>query len=232
MHIRGKFVKIGFMRLIGHLDLMKLFHRALKRAGIELKYSEGFTPSPKLSIPNPLPLGTESVCEYIEFDTENIFDPKSYITLINEQLPKGIEITDLNESNILSSVSREIVYSSYRIYIPSDYNHEEINKAIETLMNLDSHIVIRKKRNKKKRRIDEIPIDVRALLISLNSSRDDRGFYIEYVCHSSDGSNLRADVLIKGISEITGVEIDMTELSVVRTGQYIDDKRTEVSLEG
>ncbi|WP_425539898.1 TIGR03936 family radical SAM-associated protein [Microaceticoccus formicicus] len=232
MHIRGKFIKIGFMRLIGHLDLMKLFHRGLKRAGIELKYSEGFTPSPKLSIPNPLPLGTESVCEYIEFDTDNTFNPKTYIELINEQLPKGIEIIDLYESSILSSISREIVFSSYRIYIPDEYSHKDIEAAIDALLKLDSYVVIRKKKNKKKRRIDEIPIDIRSLIIDIKASSDDRGFYIEYVCHSSDGSNLRADVLIKGISNILGVVIDMTDLSVVRTGQYIDENRTEVSLEG
>lgn len=70
------------------------------------------------------------------------------------------------------------------------------------------------------------------MIIDIKASSDDRGFYIEYVCHSSDGSNLRADVLIKGISNILGVVIDMTDLSVVRTGQYIDENRTEVSLEG
>lgn len=231
MHIRGKFIKIGFMRLIGHLDLMKLFHRALKRSGIELKYSEGFTPSPKLSIPNPLPLGTESVCEYIEFDTENEFDSKAYIGLINEQLPKGIEIVSLSESSILSSISREIIYSSYRIYIPSEYNHEEIKSAISELMSLDSYVVIREKRNKKKRRIDEIPIDIRTLIIDIRTSSDERGFYIEYICHSSDGANLRADVLIKGISNILDRTIDMTDLSVVRTGQYVDENKLEVALE-
>lgn len=232
MHLRGKFKKTSYMRLIGHLDLMKLFQRALKRSKIQLRYTEGFNPTPRLSIPNPLPLGVESTCEYIEFDTIDEFEPSDLIEDINAQLPLGIDIIDLKVSDTMSSISREIKYSSYRIYFPEDFAFVEVENAVNSLKEFDSFIVYRRKRNKKRKRFDEIPIDVGALIHDIKTSTDERGNFIEYVCHSSDGSNLRADVLIGGISKLIGVEIDFTELQVIRTGQYSDEQLNQINLEG
>ncbi len=231
MHLRGKFKKTDYMRLIGHLDLMKLFHRAIKRSKIQLKYSEGFSPTPKLSIPNPLPLGVESICEYIEFETINDFDPLELIDEINKQLPMGLDIIDLRISNNYNSISKEIKYSSYKIYFPEDFEFGEVEVAVSNLKELETYVVYRRKRNKKKKRFEEIPVDIRALIYDIGVTSGDED-YINYICHSSDGANLRADVLISGISELIGKDIDYTELKIVRTGQYSDEFLNEINLEG
>ena len=64
MYIIGKFRKIGYIRFVGHLDLIGLLEKAFKRAGFILDYTQGFNPQPIISIANPLPLGVESECEY------------------------------------------------------------------------------------------------------------------------------------------------------------------------
>ncbi|MDO5718508.1 MAG: TIGR03936 family radical SAM-associated protein [Tissierellia bacterium] len=229
MHLRGKFTKEGYLRLIGHLDLMKLFHRAIKRAKIDFKYSEGFNPSPKLSIPNPLPLGIESLCEFIEFDTINDIDAKIERVKINEQLPKGIELLELSESKNYNSLSNEIQYCSYRIIIPEYIDNEKFRDSIDKIQKLDKIEVFREKRFKRGKKFRMIPIDIKPILAEIELSDD--GKYLDYLCHSSLGSNLRPDVLIDAVSQIYGF-IDFTDLRIIRTGQYLDINQKPVKLEG
>jgi len=64
--VRLQFSKVGKARFISHLDLMSTMRRALLRAGVSLKYSEGFNPHPYMSVALPLPIGCASVCEFMD----------------------------------------------------------------------------------------------------------------------------------------------------------------------
>lgn len=66
--LRALFEKTGSAVYISHLDLMRVFQRAFKRAGLALTHSQGFNPRPTVSIALPLSLGTESVCELLDFE--------------------------------------------------------------------------------------------------------------------------------------------------------------------
>ena len=88
--IRLKYAKTGKATYISHLDLMATMQRAFLRAGIELKYSEGFNPHPYMSVALPLSVGNESVCELMDvaiMDNE-LPDIKKI------KLPEGIEVLD------------------------------------------------------------------------------------------------------------------------------------------
>ena len=62
------FTKTGEAVWISHLDLMRLFQRAFKRAGLDLKHTQGYNPRPSVSIALPLSVGVESQCELLDFD--------------------------------------------------------------------------------------------------------------------------------------------------------------------
>ena len=64
---RALFEKTGNARYISHLDLMRVFQRAFKRAGLPLTHTQGFNPRPSVSIALPLSLGVESRCELLDF---------------------------------------------------------------------------------------------------------------------------------------------------------------------
>ena len=64
------FEKTGNAIYISHLDLMRLFQRAFKRAGLKLTHTQGYNPRPSVSIALPLSLGTASHCELLDFDLE------------------------------------------------------------------------------------------------------------------------------------------------------------------
>ena len=68
MKIRIKFRKYGALKFVGHLDMMRYFQKALKRAGIDMKYSEGFNPHMIMSFAAPLGVGITSDGEYFDIE--------------------------------------------------------------------------------------------------------------------------------------------------------------------
>ena len=92
--ISFKFSKKGAMKYISHLDLMRLFMRAMRRADLPLKMTEGFSPHPKFSIKRALKLGLESENEEASVVLKEEVSPQDFKERLQRQLPEGIEIKD------------------------------------------------------------------------------------------------------------------------------------------
>jgi radical SAM-linked protein len=80
------------MKFISHLDLLRLFTRAFRRADIPLKMTEGFSPHPKISIVKALKLGIESEQEDAQVILREMIPAERFITAVRKELPEGIEI--------------------------------------------------------------------------------------------------------------------------------------------
>lgn len=91
------FSKKGLMRYISHLDLMRLFMRALRRAQLPIKMTEGFSPHPKISIKRALKLGVESDNEEATFTLREPVNPGDFKERLQSQLPEGIFIKEAKE---------------------------------------------------------------------------------------------------------------------------------------
>jgi len=88
------FTKLRMMRYISHLDLMRLLTRAMRRAQLPLKLSEGFSPHPKLSLKRALKLGVESENEEASIILTLPISPDEFKNKLQPQLPEGIKIKD------------------------------------------------------------------------------------------------------------------------------------------
>jgi radical SAM-linked protein len=86
------FSKKNDLKFISHLDLMRLFSRAFRRAGIPVKITEGFNPHPKFSIKRALKLGVESENEEASVVLTQALAPLDFTQRLNNQLPEGIFI--------------------------------------------------------------------------------------------------------------------------------------------
>ena len=87
------FTKTADAVWMSHLDLMRLFQRAFKRAGLALTHTQGFNPRPSVSIALPLSVGVESVCELLDFDLEGQMPSYEEITqLLNQVLVPGVTV--------------------------------------------------------------------------------------------------------------------------------------------
>ena len=92
------FEKKGNAVWISHLDLMRLFQRAFKRAGLPLTHTQGFNPRPSVSIALPLSLGVESGCELLDFDLEGEKVPCAEIReRLNAALVEGVRVLEVYE---------------------------------------------------------------------------------------------------------------------------------------
>jgi len=83
------------MKYISHLDLIRLFQRAMRRANLPLKLTQGFSPHPKFSIKRALKLGVESENEEATVILKEDIEPEEFKRRLQEQLPEGIEIRDV-----------------------------------------------------------------------------------------------------------------------------------------
>ncbi len=84
--------KRGRGRFVGHLEFMTLFHRAVRRARVPVRYSGGFHPAPQISFPDALPTGVESDAEIIDLKLRRPVPAESLVMLLNEQLPEGFAV--------------------------------------------------------------------------------------------------------------------------------------------
>jgi radical SAM-linked protein len=97
--LRLRFEKTGRAVYISHLDLMRTLQRSFNRAGLPLKYSEGFNPHPQIAIALPLSVGTGSLCEIMDFKlkAEETPDLAALPERLTAVLPEGIRVTEAYE---------------------------------------------------------------------------------------------------------------------------------------
>ena len=96
---RALFEKTGNAVWMSHLDLMRLFQRAFKRAGLPLTHTQGFNPRPSVSIALPLSVGVESQCELLDFDLDGAQVPCNEIRdRLNSALVEGVRVREVYEN--------------------------------------------------------------------------------------------------------------------------------------
>ena len=118
MKLRIKFAKYGAMKFIGHLDMMRFFQKAVRRAGIDVKYSEGFSPHQIMSFAAPLGVGIESLGEYMDLEVLSMSAPEDMKDALNRVMVEGVEVLAVNilpdqAKNAMASVA----LASYQIHL-------------------------------------------------------------------------------------------------------------------
>ena len=140
------FEKTGNAVWISHLDLMRLFQRAFKRAGLPLTHTQGFNPRPSVSIALPLSVGVESQCELLDFDLYGEPVPNEEILVrLNAALVEGVRVLSVydNGSKIKNLALLDCVVSlEYDSGIPAD-----AKDRMEALFAQEEVIVEKKSKN-------------------------------------------------------------------------------------
>ena len=126
---RAKYTKEGRLRFLGHLDLVRLLMRALRRAAVPLRYSRGFNPKPKMSFGPALPVGVYSEAEYFEFETTARLDPRDAAERIGRALPVGIRLVGLCEVRGGPGSADSWCAARYRVHLPEGVDPEPAVQA-------------------------------------------------------------------------------------------------------
>ena len=140
MRIQVKFIKQGSLRFISHHNLMKLFERAIRRASISVKMSEGYNPRPKIAYPLALPVGIKGIDEKLEMELCEQMDVSELETRLKKQLPEDMQITSVEPiSSKVKSTVKDVTY----VVIPRDGKMPEAGITDE-LLSKDAVIIQRK----------------------------------------------------------------------------------------
>ncbi len=217
--IRVKYKKEDEMIFISHLDLQRLLQRAFRRAKINLSYSEGFNPHPKMSYGNALALGVESQGEYVDIEIEDDIEVDEFLERINNQLPEGIKFIKGQEIDPKTpSLSSVIVYGEYIFNIDLDTPLSKEFVKSRVLNFVKSEEIIVTKTNKKGRKVE---VDIRPLIKNFDLvSLDDKKVTFESTIATGSKANLNINILIPQILNMLDLEIDPREVSVLRRDLY------------
>ena len=137
------FEKTGNAIYISHLDLMRLFQRAFKRAGLLLKHTQGFNPRPSVSIAMPLSLGVESCCELLDFELEGECPSNEEICdRLNHALVAGVKVLSVYDEGA------KIKYLAFlECHVDLEYDNGVPEGALEEIRDLFSQetLIVEKK---------------------------------------------------------------------------------------
>ena len=136
--LRVRLGKVGEMSLLSHLDMMRLFDRAVRRAAIPITFTGGFHPTPRISPANALSLGVSSSGEIVDFELTQTMDVEEFRAKLTAQLPPNIPIYDVTEVNpqspaatqILEKAEYELTIDAAEIEIPPQQWQAWIEKVL------------------------------------------------------------------------------------------------------
>ena len=218
--IRVKFKKEGDMIYISHLDVQRLLQRAFRRAEIELSYSQGYNPHPKMSYGNALALGTESQGEYVDIEIEDDLATDEFLRRINEELPQWIEFIKAEEiDSKTESLSSIIEYGEYlfNIELERPLSKEFVKSKIIDFMNQEEIMITKKN---KKGKIVESNIRPMIKNFDLLSLEDDL-ITLTAIIATGSKSNLNNNIFVPKILELLGLDMDPLDVDILRRDLYL-----------
>ncbi len=156
--LRVRYKRGPEVKYISHLDMIRLWQRALTRAGIELAYSEGFNPHPRLSLAAPLALGVTSDAELMDVSISRYISPHSFEALAGQQLPPGIEIMQVYQIELaMPSLQSQVRYAEYLVEVDAAAGEQPVEVALASLLEKE-HLPWQHRRNTAIRSYDLRPL--------------------------------------------------------------------------
>ena len=192
MKARIKFSKTGNIKFIGHLDVMRYFQKLIRRAKLDVTYSQGFHPHQIMSFTSPLSVGIESVGEYFDIETNSKIDPEHAVKTMNEHTVEGIEV--LNYIELPDDAKKSMALLAGADYsVDLDFDDE----TIKDFLNQDKIEVLKK--TKKSEKI----VDIKDMIYELEN-RD--GILFMKLAHGSQ-SNLKPGLVVEALCKFSDREV-------------------------
>lgn len=189
--IRVRFARGEETKYISHLDIVKVFERALRRSGIPAAYTQGFNPHPQMVFGLPLPVGVTSEAEYADFELERKTDPEEFARALNFRLPGGFRITGAGEKRTKKNIMASITTASYCMLVfppggnrPPRESLEKICGFIGDFGRMPS-IIVKKEGKNGPKNVDIKPM-IHGLEVGIYRGRMSGGACIDGTCTGED----------------------------------------------
>ena len=170
----------GDLRFISHHDTLRLFRRALARAEVPVRYSEGFNPHPRIAIPLPRPVGVASQAEAIVVETERSIDPDETLARLQRYTPADLRILEARRLEVGVVLQPDLVRYRLEVDEPPAADWEA---RISRVLQCDTIPVERKAVGEGGPRL----VDVRPYLVDLRTS----GGAVEFTLQVTGGGSAK-----------------------------------------
>lgn len=216
MKIRIKFSKEGEMKFIGHLDMVRYFQKAFRRSGIDIAYSQGFSPHQQISFAAPLGVGLTSRGEYMDIIVGSTGDSKTMLELLNREMVDGVRVLSYRriEDETKNSNAMSIIAAADYAVAFREGKQPQIDLAgAMAQFYAQPQIIVLKKTKKSEREVD-----IRPLIYDLRMEGD------TIFMRLSTGSvaNLKPELVMETFMSYVGLELGDFDLHVCRLEMYAD----------
>ena len=139
MRIRITFTKQGALRYTGHLDLHRLWERAMRRAELPIAYSQGFHPQPKMSLAAALPLGFSSLCEMLDVRLNEEIPVEEIRLRLKDNLPTDIQVTNVESIDERApALQTQVLSAEYHVQLTEPVDGSDLKRRVEELIQSES----------------------------------------------------------------------------------------------
>jgi radical SAM-linked protein len=160
--LRVTFSRTGDLKYLSHLDLLRLWARAIRRAELPLAYSGGFTPHPRIAFAQALPTGTTTEADLMDVVLESPLQPETFTERLNAQLPAGARVLGAAEVPYSSpSLQSQLVSATYEIIAEAEVSDQEVRATIADFLTRPVVPWLRERGGKRRE------FDLRAMLVDL-----------------------------------------------------------------
>lgn len=194
MRLGVKFSRQGFARFVSHLDMQRIFSRAIRRSGIPAAFSQGFNPHITMSFASAMPVGLETEGDYMEFGLAGGCDPVECMEQLNGALPAGLRAV---KAGLLPDSEKKLMaatrWAEYEIC--EEHKESELLQQLYDIMAMDRCTAIKTRKGKSRE------IDIRPLIRSVETAEG-----VRLILALSGEQSLSPKLLLEKISELGGSE--------------------------
>ena len=201
------------MKFIGHLDIMRYFQKAIRRADIDIAYSEGFSPHMIMSFAAPLGVGLTSEGEYVDLQVNSCVSSKSAVDALNSVMVDGMEVVSFKllpetVKNAMASVAAADYFVNFR----EGYAPENWEEKFMAFLQKEEMLIVKKTKR------SEAEVDLKPMLYKAEIR--DGGIFMQVACGSVN--NLKPELVMEAFAKEAGIELAPFALEVCRLEVYAD----------
>ena len=208
------FKRRGASTWLGHLDMMRLFERALRRAGYQQRWSQGFNPRPEMVFALPLAVGIDADDEWLEIELVEEIDPEEIPSRLNPCLISGLEVHRARaiapQRKSLMSLVKEAVYL---------VEAEGVADAFAQMMQTDGDLIVERE-HKGKVQIHNIREKI------LDWEKINQNIF-RFRCFAGSKENLRPDLVLNAVEKYTAFPKDLLDDAQIVREKLIFEERVK-----
>ena len=221
MKIRIKFAKHGTMKFIGHLDVMRYFQKAMRRADVNIRYSEGFSPHQIMSFAAPLGVGLTSNGEYMDIEVHSTGSSAEMVRRLNEVMVEGFEVLSYRRLPDGAGNAMSLVDSAdYTVRFRNGYEPEDLEgffTGLEAFYGRESIPIVKKTKK------GERQLDLKPLIYQLRVLREDERPAVAMRVSTGSTDNIKPELVLETYCREIGMEITPFTVEVQREEIYAPD---------